>query len=97
MEFFENKMAFCGLRNRFMTFYCFKCLENGEFISDVNFEFFSIIFPIDGDILKICFPKFLNEEFEHIKNFFSKLKYPEFFIHRIKSEPINIHSYTVPQ
>ena len=39
-------------------------------------------------------PKFLNEEFEHIKNNFSKQQYCESFIHCAKSKAINIHKYT---
>ena len=46
-------MGFCGLINGFVTFYCFKCLEEGELIFCVNFEFFLILFSsINGEILK---------------------------------------------
>ena len=31
-------MAFCGLRNGFVTFGGFKCLEKGELIFSVDFE-----------------------------------------------------------
>ena len=44
--------------------------------------------------LRICSPNFLNEEFEHIKNSFSKLQYPKSFIHHTKSKATNIHKRT---
>ena len=44
--------------------------------------------------LRICSSKFLNKEFGHIHNSFSKLQYPESFIHCAKSKAINIHKHT---
>ena len=41
-------MAFCGLKNGFVMFYCFECLEKGELILNS----FSIIFLLDSEILK---------------------------------------------
>ena len=37
---------------------------------------------------------FQYEEFEHIPNFFSKLQYPNPFIHRAKAKAMNIQKYT---
>ena len=45
-------------------------------------------------ILRICSPNFQKEEFEHIKDSFSEIQYPESFIHRAKSKVINIHKHT---
>ena len=35
-----------------MTSYYFECLEKGEIIFRVNFEYFQYIFPIDNEISK---------------------------------------------
>ena len=44
--------------------------------------------------LRICSVKFINKEFEHTRNSFSKLLYPESLIHRAKSKSIHIHKHT---
>ena len=45
-------MAFCRLRNGFVAFYCFECIEKGALIYFMNLQFFNNIFPVDGEILK---------------------------------------------
>ena len=44
--------------------------------------------------LRICSPNFLNKDIEHFKISFSKLQYPESFIHSAKSTAINLHKFT---
>ena len=41
--------------------------------------------------LRICTPKFLDEEFEHISRSFTSLQYPIAFIQRAKSKALKIH------
>ena len=47
--------------------------------------------------LRICSPKYLNDEFIHIENSFLNLQYPKSFIHFVKSKALKIHNKNQPQ
>ena len=43
-------------------------------------------------ILHICSPKYLDEEFNHIEDYFLNLLYPKPFIHFAKSKSFKIYN-----
>ena len=64
------------------------------FVLSLWFFFPAAMFFFFLRALRICSHKFLNDEFEHIRNSFSKLHYSESFIHHAKSKALNIHKHT---